>query len=288
MSDSFKLSNIGNLEGLVAIVTGGGTGIGLMIAKGFVANGAAKVYITGRRVDVLQKVSAGSGGALIPLPMDVDDKESIARAVSFIEKNEGKLDILVNNAGFAGPRSVLEEEMPSGKTYGDFLFNNETFQQWQDVLSTNTIAPFFVTTGFLGLLEKGAQSRPGRTSSVINISSGISRMTFSGNVFAYTVTKVGIEHLTTTMAAEFARRRIPVRVNALVPGEFSSELTASEEVLKGRSHVPLPGLIAPAPVLRPGRSEEISMAAIYLASAGGGFSNGTFITVDGGVTLVNP
>ncbi|KAJ7589195.1 short-chain dehydrogenase [Mycena floridula] len=288
MSDSFKLSNIGNLEGLVAIVTGGGTGIGLMIAKGFAANGAAKVYITGRRVDVLQKVSAESGGTLIPLPMDVNDKESIARAVSFIEKNEGKLDILVNNAGSAGPISVLEEEMPSGKTYGDFLFNKETYQQWQDVLSTNTIAPFFVTTGFLALLEKGAQSRPGRTSSVINISSCIARMKLSGNMFAYAVTKVGIEHLTTTMAAEFARRRIPVRVNALVPGTFSSELTASEDVLKERSHIAYPGFISPTPVLRPGRSEEISMAAIYLASAGGGFSNGTFITIDGGMALVNP
>ncbi|KAJ7589702.1 short-chain dehydrogenase [Mycena floridula] len=288
MSDSFKLSNIGNLEGLVAIVTGGGTGIGLVIAKGFAANGAAKVYITGRRVDVLQKVSAESGGALSPLPMDVNDKESIARAVSFIEKNEGKLDILVNNAGFLGPTSVLEEDLPSGKTYGDFLFNNETYQQWQDVLSTNTIAPFFVTTAFLGLLEKGAQSRHGQTSSVINISSCISRMKFAGNVFAYAVTKVGLEHLTTTMAAEFARRRIPIRVNALVPGMFLSERSASEEVLKQRAQIPLPGLIAPAPVLRAGRSEEISMAATYLASAGGGFSNGTFITIDGGMTLVNP
>ncbi|KAJ7599247.1 short-chain dehydrogenase [Mycena floridula] len=288
MLDSFKLANIGNLEGLVAIVTGGGTGIGLMIAKGFAANGATKVYITGRRLEVLQKVSEESGGVLIPLLMDVNDKESIARAISLIEMNEGKLDILVNNAGVIGPRSILDEEMPSGKIYGDFLFNKETYQEWQDVLSTNTIGPFFVTTGFLGLLEKGAQSRPGQTSSVINISSGASRTKLSTNQFAYGVTKVGIEHLTTTMAAEFARRRIPVRVNALVPGIFSSELTASEEALKEMSHIPVPGFIASAPVLRPGRSEEMSMAAVFLASAGSGYSNGAFITIDGGLGLVNP
>ena len=122
--------------------------------------------------------------------MDVNDKVSILNAVKVIGTSDGKLDVLVNklvdtmmhptysllsSAGIVGPRSVFDNPNPSGQTYGDFHFNEESFDQWKTVLSTNTIAPYFVTMGFLGLLEKGAHNRPGATSSVITISSGAGR-----------------------------------------------------------------------------------------------------------------
>ena len=132
--------------------------------------------------------------------MDVNDKASILNAVKVIGASDGKLDVLVNklvntmmhptcsllsSAGIVGPRPPFDNPEPSnvsGKTYGDFHFNEESFDQWKTVLSTNTIGPFFVTMGFLGLLEKGAQSRPGATSSVITISSGAGRTGHSNSV----------------------------------------------------------------------------------------------------------
>ena len=132
--------------------------------------------------------------------MDVDDKASISNAVEVIGAFDGKLDVLVNklvdtmthpthslssSAGIIGPGFIFENpdrSNPSGKMYGDLHFNEESFDEWKTVLSTNTIAPFFVTMGFLGLLEKGAQSRSGATSSVITISSTFGRSGHSNNV----------------------------------------------------------------------------------------------------------
>jgi NAD(P)-dependent dehydrogenase (short-subunit alcohol dehydrogenase family) len=169
----------------------------------------------------------------------------------------------------------LEDPKPAGKTYGDFLFNNETFDGWKTDLATNTIAPFFLTMAFLGLLEAGAKRRPGGTSSVINISSAASQSKVSLTSvcrilegkplltiilqYAYGTTKAGLEYLTRLMATEFALRGIPVRVNSLVPGIFPSEMSAAagnegDDI----AQVPLPGALAAPPLKRMGRSVYLS------------------------------
>ncbi|KAF8904230.1 short-chain dehydrogenase [Mucidula mucida] len=286
-----NVSNIMSLTGQVALVTGGGTGIGLMISKGFAANGA-KVYITGRREEVLRKAAASQSakeGVLIPLVMDVTDQTSIDKAVKHIQAAEGKLDILVNNAG---------ANVPTSKTDPDFLqkkidnhtgnkdpLEHETFQGWAELFGINISAPFFVVRSFLELLVKGANARQS-TACVINVASAAAlvKSWVTVNSLAYSPAKSAVEKLSIGLATDFAHRDIPVRVNVLHPGMFPSEMVPPG-ALESLDTV-LPGLVAPTPLKRAGTEEEMVMSAMYLAACG--YANGTSIAVDGGIALVNP
>ncbi|KAI3614030.1 short-chain dehydrogenase [Moniliophthora roreri] len=287
-NSTLNAANWANLQGRIALVTGGGTGLGLMMARGFAANGA-KVYITGRRADVLKEAVEHNPG-LVALPMDVTNKESIASGVKVIEETEGKLDILVNNAGIVGPASpfLVDKSAPENQNLGQALFNQHQFSEWQDVFTLNSVAPFFVTTAFLPLLEKAARARgDGETSSIINISSIMGTLRTSFSAIPYGSTKAALDHLTTLLATEFALHEIPVRVNGISPGPFPSQLAGPEVVLSEVMKKPMPGAVNPSPAKRPGREEEIAAVALYLSSAGGSYTNGITIRVDGGHNLVN-
>ncbi|THU84532.1 NAD(P)-binding protein [Dendrothele bispora CBS 962.96] len=208
-------SNWGKLQGKVAVVTGGGAGIGLMIAKGLVANGA-KVYIADYRAEVAKKAARENGLterfslSLCSLHMDVTSKDSIANAAKVIAKTDGKLDILVNNAGVPGPTSAYLAGIspPEDETISKLLFRDHDFKSWTDVFAVNTFGPFFVTTGFLPLLEAASRTRypiEGETSSVINISSAAGSLKSGMISIPYGTTKAALEHLTTVMAAEFSK-----------------------------------------------------------------------------------
>ncbi|KAF5383284.1 hypothetical protein D9615_004802 [Tricholomella constricta] len=108
------------------------------------------------------------------------------------------------------------------------------------------------------------------------------------NGFAYGITKVATEQLTRTLATEFALNNIPVRVNGIAPGTFATDMTAPSEYWAEAAKDPIPGSLLPAPVLRVGRESELVMTALYLASRGGGYTNGHTILMDGGWAAVNP
>ncbi|KAK7439361.1 hypothetical protein VKT23_017585 [Stygiomarasmius scandens] len=248
-------------------------------------------------MEVLEKAASESSleGQLVPLQMDVTNKDSIRNAVQVVAQNDGKLDVLVNNAGIAGPTTffpfISDKSAPEHVNLGDNLFEKSRFESWNEVLQTNTVAPFFVTMGFLSLLEKAAKSRAsgeGETSSVINISSAGASMNLSMNSFTYPVSKAGINHLSQSMSIEFAVNKIPVRVNCIEPGMFPSELMGTREELTKVAKEPRPGGFMAAPIGRAGKDEELGMAAVFLASRAGGFTNGIVMRVDGGLALVNP
>ncbi|PBK64193.1 NAD(P)-binding protein [Armillaria solidipes] len=276
-----------SLSGRVALVTGGGTGIGFSIAKAFAANGA-KVYITGRRLDVLEKAAASVtdvSGSILPLQMDVTDEGSVKVGVQHIEGIDGKLDILVNNAGFAS--SLRDPDFITKKSAAEDPFEPETIQNWADIFALNTIAPFFVVRAFQSLLIKGACSRPQGTSSIINISSTAAKLNLAPPFasLAYGPTKAALDKLTLVLGTSFAGRDIPIRVNALEPGVFASQM-ASAEVLESLKTKPLPGGAALVPARRHGSEAEMGMAAVYLAASD--YTNGAILNIDGGIMLVNP
>lgn len=290
MSSSLQMNKLYDLTGLVALVTGGGTGIGLMISKGFAANGA-KVYITGRRKEVLDIVANASNGTIIPLSMDATDKSSILKARDIIAEKEGRLHILVNNAGQVGPvsRFLNDASAPERKdasTLGQALFDNESFDSWAALYKIDTFSIFFVTTAFLGLLDNGSREKEGYTSSVINITSisGITKL--AQRHFCYNSAKSAASHLTKMLATELALKGIPVRVNAIAPGVYESEMTfdsiPSEMVNKVGNG------IQPIPAGRAGTAQEIAGTALYLASSAGCYTNGQEIVIDGGYLTVNP
>ncbi|KAG5654256.1 hypothetical protein H0H81_005499 [Sphagnurus paluster] len=292
---SYQPQTLFDLSNRVAVVTGGGTGIGLSIAQGLAASGA-KVYITGRRLDVLKKTADSwneqhSVGKIVPLQMDVTDKESITSGKKLIEEQEGKIHVLVNNAGQVGPTSPFlgdpsAPQLKDAETLGQALFDNETFGQWADLYRINTFSLFFVTTAFLGLLDKGSQDTPGYTSVVINVTSISGVIKVAQEHFAYNSAKAAASHLTKMLATEFALKKVKVRVNAIAPGVYASEMThdyiSPEQVDKvGKG-------LQPVPAARAGTGQEMAGTAIYLASLSGGYMNGQEIIIDGGYTSVNP
>ncbi|KAK0506704.1 short-chain dehydrogenase [Armillaria luteobubalina] len=282
-----NIATVMSLSGRVGLVTGGGTGIGFMIAKAFAANGA-KVYITGRRLDVLERAATsitGVSGSIVPIHMDVTDEESVQAGAKHVEEIDGKLDILVNNAGFAA--SLHDPDFTAKKFAAEDPFEPETVQNWADIFALNTIAPFFVVRTFQPLLVKGASSRPQGTSSVINVSSVGAKVNTTGpmTTFAYTVTKAALDKLTLILATSFAQRGIPIRVNSVQPGPFASEIM-TPGLLEPLVKQMLSGKVAVVPARRQGSDAEMGMTAVYLAVSD--YTNGADLIVDGGVSLVNP
>ncbi|THV05201.1 short-chain dehydrogenase [Dendrothele bispora CBS 962.96] len=286
-----------DLTGMVAIVTGGGTGIGLMIAKGLASNGA-KTYITGRREDVLKKLAddfgkenPGAAGSIIPLSMDVTNKESIMAGRRVIEEKEGKLHILVNNAGQTGPNSPWlgkpdSPELKDGDSIGKALFN-EDMAAWGDHYNVNVFSIFFVTSAFLGLLERGSDDfGPTFTSSVINTTSISGIIKVAQDHFCYNSAKAAASHLTKMMSTEFALKKVPVRVNAVAPGVYASEMTL-DEITADKVDKVGKGL-QPVPAARAGTDVEMAGTVLYLASRAGCYANGQEIVIDGGYCAVNP
>ncbi|KAG9315937.1 hypothetical protein JVU11DRAFT_3589 [Chiua virens] len=294
----FTLEKLYDLNGLVALVTGGGTGIGLMIAQGLAANGA-RVYITGRRLEVLQKVAqswnaskSDTMGSLITLQMDTTNKDDIRQAVQRLGKEEGKLHILVNNAGQSGPLSPeLNKPSPSApkkaEEISQYLFNTESFEEWSALYAVNTFSVYFMTVAFLELLDKGSQDKPGFTSNVINITSISGLVKLAQRHFCYNSSKAAASHLTKMLSTEFALRGIPVRVNAIAPGVYESEMTHA--VISGQEATDAVGMgILSVPAKRPGTAAEMAGTAVYLASPAAAYMNGQELVIDGGYTAVNP
>ncbi|KAA1469780.1 short-chain dehydrogenase [Dentipellis sp. KUC8613] len=293
---SLKLDTVFDLTGRVALVTGGGTGIGLMIAAGLAANGA-KVYIAARRTDVLQKVAdeykSTGQGTFIPLALDVTQRDSITAAKKVIEEKEGKLHILVNNAGAAGHKTPFlnDPQAPENKdpeTFGNALFNDVGFDGWASLYAINTFSVYYVTSAFLGLLAKGSADVGGAfTSSVVNITSISGSLKLAQNHLCYNSSKAAASHLTKMMSTEFALHKIPVRVNAVSPGVYSSEMTL-DDVVSAEDLASIAQSLIPVPAGRAGLPAEVAGTVIYLSSAAGCYTNGQEIQVDGGYLAVNP
>jgi NAD(P)-dependent dehydrogenase (short-subunit alcohol dehydrogenase family) len=294
----FTLEKLYDLNGLVALVTGGGTGIGLMIAQGLAANGT-RVYIAGRRLQVLQNVTESwnnskkdTMGSLIALKMDTTNKDDIQEAVQKLRNDEGKLHILVNNAGQCGPTSPeLNKLSPTApkkaEEIGQYLFNNESFEEWSSLFSVNTFSVYFTTVAFLELLDKGSQDKPGFTSNVINITSISGLTKLAQRHFCYNSSKAAASHLTKMLSTEFALRGIPVRVNAIAPGVYESEMTC--DVISGQEATDAVGMpVVSVPAKRPGTAAEMAGTVVYLASPAAAYMNGQELVIDGGYLAVNP
>ncbi|KAL1699035.1 hypothetical protein EV121DRAFT_296577 [Schizophyllum commune] len=252
----------------------------------------AKVYITGRRYDALaESAQAYEGrGALIPLPMDVTDKAEILAAKETIARSDGYLDILFNNAGQVGPRSLWMNDSTFARNHDPEAFGMGLFEEahddWAQLFAIKAYPPFFVTSAFMGLLAKGAERHGAWTANVINVTSVAGSCKVAQDHFAYNAANAANTHLTKMLATELARRKIPVRVNALAPGVFESEMT--RELLDEGGVESVAQGIHPVPMGRVGCVNEMAGTALWMASPAGGYLNGQEILIDGGFTTVNP
>jgi NAD(P)-dependent dehydrogenase (short-subunit alcohol dehydrogenase family) len=253
-----KIEELFSVRGKVALVTGGSRGLGEIIARAYVENGA-RVYITARRAaacDALAK-DISAFGECISIPADLSRMDEIDRLAAELCKRETKLDILVNNAGASWAAKF--EEFPEGG--------------WDKVMDLNVKSVFFMTQRLLGLLEAAAAGES--WSRVINIGSIEGIRTTHLEAYSYAASKAGVNHLTRIMAKFLAPKHIAV--NAIAPGYFPSKMTAAIEE-EGQQNV-----IDGAPMKRMGKAEDMAGIALYLASKASGFVCGAVIPVDGGL-----
>ena len=288
MSQShFQISNLYDVKGKIALVTGGGSGIGLMATQALAVNGA-KVYICGRTSEKLDTVVENFGkdiaGQIIPISADITSKSEIKKLVSELSSKEKHLDILVNNAGVALNSQGTTAD--SGAELSKNLFDdeNETFDMWTDTYRTNVASIFFLSTAFLPLLEASSKNNPAYSSVIINITSISGIVKTSQHHFAYNASKGAAIHVNNMLANTFAaENRLKIRVNSIAPGVFPSEMTAKDSDEKQKSHIEKEKYDK-VPARRPGKEEDMAQAVLFVAT--NQYLNGVTIPVDGGYILM--
>ncbi len=252
-----KIEQLFSVRGKVAIVTGGSRGIGAMIARGYVENGA-RVYITSRNAAVCDAFAAELSkiGECVSIPADLSKMDEIERFAAEFEAREGHLDILVNNAGASW-----------GATFDSFPESG-----WDKIMDLNVKSIFFLTQRLVKRLE--AAGSADNYARVINIGS-IDGIHVSGlETYSYNASKAAVLHMTKMMAKFLAARHIAV--NAIAPGYFPSKMTAA--IAEDDQQATLDA----TPMKSRGTPEDAAGVAIYLASRASGFVTGSVIAVDGG------
>ena len=245
-----------SLKGKSGIVTGGGTGLGKGIAAALVQAGGS-VLIVGRRMDVLEKTAkelSAYGGPVIPFSADVSQMGPISKIVERALKEFGRIDFLVNNAG-AIRRAPVE---------------NYSEADWDVVVQTNLKGPFFLSQAVARTMIEAK-----RDGAIVNTASLIAYIG-GKNVPAYAASKAGIKQLTMSMANAWAPYGI--RVNAIAPGWFVTDLTEAVQKDKGRNAE----ILSRIPMGRWGNPDELGGIALYLVSDASSYVTGQTFVVDGG------
>ena len=252
------MTDLFDISGKTALVTGGSRGIGLMIARGYVEAGA-KVYISSRKAEVCDEVAAELSkiGTCVSLPADLAGDGECERLAGEISARESSLGILVNNAG---------------ATWGAPLADYPA-DAWDKVMTLNAKSPFLLTRALVPILEAaGTADDPAR---VINIGSIDAIQVPMLETYSYSSSKAAIHQLTRHLARNLGRKHITV--NAIAPGPFESKMMAATLRDFGDN------IAKSSPLGRIGRPDDMAGTAIFLASRAGSYITGTVLPVDGGI-----
>ncbi|KAK9450465.1 uncharacterized protein V1518DRAFT_212547 [Limtongia smithiae] len=279
-----SIASVFGVEGLVAVVTGGGTGIGLMMATALENNGAT-VYIVGRRLNILENAANvhAKHGRMFPLQGDVTVKDDLTRIAATIKEREGKLDLLVANSGVMSQKQFDFPEGVAGNPAKLSEFWMKSSQEdWDHTFSVNVTSVFFTTVAFLELLDLGNKARgEGKATSQIVITGSIGGfMRVTPFAFTYNATKAATIHLAKMLASFFLDYNI--RVNILCPGMYPSQMTGSDFDAETNKTQLKPYPTSIIPMGRAGSEQEMGGAILYMASAAGGYSTGSVLVTDGG------
>jgi 7-alpha-hydroxysteroid dehydrogenase len=248
-----------SLPGKVAIVTGGGRGIGAATARTYAEAGADLVLAarTKEQLDAVADDIRAMGRRALVIPCDVNENDAVEDIVAQAMNEFGRIDVVVNNAGGSMPRPFMDTS--AGYLERAFHFNVTTA-----FVLTKAAAPHMLASG---------------SGAVVNISSAIGRLRDRGFV-AYGTAKAALTHMTRLMAADLAPT---VRVNAIAVGSVA---TSALEVVLDNQEIH-DEMVRRTPVKRLGVPEDIAYCALYLASDAGSFITGKLLEVDGGLEEAN-
>ncbi|MEM8799658.1 MAG: SDR family oxidoreductase [Pseudomonadota bacterium] len=256
------MRNLFSVEGKHVVVTGGSRGIGLMIAQGFVENGA-HVYISARKAEACDGAAQHlrQYGDCHSFPADLSTAEGMDTLFAGVSQKTEKVDVLVNNAGATWGAAI--DEFPE--------------EGWDKVMGVNVKGLFFLSQRFLPLLRNAATAEdPAR---IINIGSIDGIRTSALETYSYAASKAAVHHLTKAMAKRLARDMITV--NAIAPGPFESKMMAATLTAMQKQ------IEAQVPRGRIGSPEDMAGTSLYLASRAGAYVTGVIIPVDGGISGTN-
>ncbi|WP_041694845.1 SDR family oxidoreductase [Alicyclobacillus acidocaldarius] len=249
------------LDGKVAIVTGGGRGLGQQIAEAY-AEAGARVVLCSRRVENCEEVAreiAEAGGEAVALPLDVTDEASIQALVDEVIARYGRIDILVNNSGTSWGAPALD--MP--------------YDAWMKVLQTNLTGAFFMSQRVARHMKDQGGGKIVNIASVAGMRGSPPEML---DAVGYAASKGGLIAMTRDLAVKWARYHI--YVNAIAPGFFPTKMT--RVVLeRGGSLIQLR-----TPLGRVGGEHDLKGAALFFASAASDYVTGQVLAVDGGTTAM--
>jgi NAD(P)-dependent dehydrogenase (short-subunit alcohol dehydrogenase family) len=257
-SGLYKEEDMRRLEGKIAVITGGNSGIGFATAKQFVAEGAF-VFITARRQAELDKAVSEIGTNITAIRADISKLEDIDRLYKEVAGKKGKIDILFANAGVVEPRQTADA----------------TPEHFDKTFNTNARGVYFTVQRALPFLNDGA--------SIILTGSGAWQKGIP--IYStYAATKAALRSFVRTWAAEFASRGI--RTNVISPGPIETPMINEQLPTKEASDALKQQLKTIVPLGRIGRPEEVAWAAVFLASDESSFITGIDLPVDGGAVAV--
>ncbi|ROZ99193.1 SDR family NAD(P)-dependent oxidoreductase [Gordonia sp. OPL2] len=240
----------------VVVVTGASSGLGVAFAKGF-AEAGCDIVLAARRADRLADTAAAVealGRKALSVPADVADPEQCQAVIDTAMETFGRVDVLINNAG-------VGTAVPATR---------ETPEQFRSVVDVNLNGSYWMAQACARVMQPG--------STVINIASVLGITTAGLPQAAYASSKAGVIGLTRDLAQQWGSRK-GIRVNAIAPGFFESEMTDTYH--DGYLESQLPRVL----LGRMGQGEELAATAIWLASPASGYVTGQTIAVDGGVTV---
>jgi NAD(P)-dependent dehydrogenase (short-subunit alcohol dehydrogenase family) len=249
---------MGRLEGKIAVVTGGNSGIGLATAQRFVAEGAY-VFITGRRQEALHKAVAAIGSQVTAVQGDVANLDDLDRLFATVRAEKGRVDVLFANAG-------LGSLAPLGAI---------TEAQFELVFGVNVRGTLFTVQKGLPLMEAGGSI----------ILTGSTTGSMGSPAFSvYSATKAAIRNFARSWAPDL--KATGIRVNVLSPGATATPGLLDSLAKSGQQDRLISGLIGQTPLGRMGRPEETAAVALFLASDESSFMTGSEVFVDGGMAQI--
>ncbi|TVY44300.1 Rhamnolipids biosynthesis 3-oxoacyl-[acyl-carrier-protein] reductase [Lachnellula occidentalis] len=285
---STEVNNLFSVKGRVALVTGGTSGIGLMIAKGLVTNGA-KVYVCGLESDPIKEVEAtlndhgkASGGTAVGFPCDLTLKHGIEAISVFLRTQESHLDILISNAGIRRdpPQSCDVLTAPLAELQASLW--SSSYSDWTQSFQINTMAHYFLSVALIDLLAAAgdaimADGTKGKDHGrgVVVVTSSIASLHNATNVdmMSYATTKAATDHLVALLASKFARWYFQV-----VPSNMNPMGTGAGADIFG-------DLVQKVPAKRAGSMDDLAGVVLFLVSKAGAYVDGRSIAIDGGRTL---